>query len=129
PVVLAALLVDHLVVVAQLHRAGGAGFFAIAAEDAAQHVDLIAHRVAFAGRDAVVGVVFGGLDPDRLGGAGGGAQRAADALFQAVFVAVEDVPPAKPPWAWLLLFRIGHRDRFVAKGRAQRVLERAAHAF
>jgi hypothetical protein len=82
-----ALEVGQLVLVAQDDRLRRAGLLAVAAEDAAQHVDLVAAGVALAGRDARLVGVLGRLDVDGLGRAGGGAQRAADAALQAVLVA------------------------------------------
>src|SRR5205823_1556536 len=79
----AAFVVRQLVVVAHRDRVERAGDLAIAAEDAARHVDLVDRRVALAGGDAVIGRVLGGDDADAVGRAGGGAQRAADALLQA----------------------------------------------
>ena len=68
--------------------------------------------------------VLGGLDIDAIGRAGGRAQEAGDALFQAVFVALQDVDAAK---ALLELGRlvgivVGHRGR-------HHLLEGDAHSF
>src|SRR5271156_3088044 len=70
---------------------GGAGFDAIAAEDAAAVIDVVDLGVALSGGDAIVGGVFGSLDVDAVRGAGSGAEEAADALFEAVFIALENV--------------------------------------
>ena len=48
-----------------------------------REVDLVDGGVALAGRDPVAGDVLGGDDADAVGRAGGGAERAADALLQA----------------------------------------------
>src|SRR5690554_1229127 len=68
--------------VPQHHGARGAGFLAEAAEDAAQHVDLVDGGVALAGRDGVIGVVLRRLHVDGVGGAGRGAEAATDALLE-----------------------------------------------
>src|SRR5690554_6933084 len=56
--------VRQLELVPQHDRARGADFLAEAAEDAAQHVDLVDGGVALAGRDRVVRVVLRGLHVD-----------------------------------------------------------------
>ena len=59
-------------------------------------VDLVDRGVALAGADAVLGRVLGGDDADAVRRAGGGAQRAADALLQAgVLEAVQAVAAAE----------------------------------
>ena len=73
---------------------GGASLDAVAAEDAAGVVNVVNLGVAFAGADAGFGGVVGGLDVDALHRAGGGTEEAGDALFQSVFVAVQDVDAA-----------------------------------
>ena len=78
-----AAVVGELVVVAHRDRVERAGHLAVAAEDAARHVDLVDRRVALAGRDLVVGRVLGGHHADALGRAGRGAERAAHALLEA----------------------------------------------
>src|SRR5205085_10247652 len=54
--------------------------------DLAAQVDLIDPRIPFSGRDAVLGRVLGRDDADAVGGAGGRAERAADALLESVRV-------------------------------------------
>src|ERR687885_1106865 len=76
-----ARVVGELVVVAHRDRVERARDLAVAAEDAAAHVDLVHLGVALAGRDLVVGRVLRGDDPDALCRAGRGAERAADALL------------------------------------------------
>jgi hypothetical protein len=73
---------------------GGAGFDAIAAEDAARVVDVVDLGVTVGVRNAIFGGVFGGFDVNAIGGAGGGAEEAGDAFLEAVFVALEDVNAA-----------------------------------
>ena len=73
---------------------GGAGFYAIAAEDAAVVVDVVDLGVALGGGDAKGLGVLGGLNIDAICGACGGAEEAGHAFFQAVFVALQDVGAA-----------------------------------
>ena len=54
-----AVVLGDLEVVAERDRVERAGELAVAAEDAARHVDLVDARVPLAGRDAVVGRVLG----------------------------------------------------------------------
>src|SRR5574341_408894 len=82
----AAIIERQLVVVLQDNRLCWAGILAVAAEDAAQHVDLVGLGVALArGIPFVVGVLRR-LHENRVGGAGSSAQRAADALLQPVII-------------------------------------------
>src|SRR6188472_1700378 len=78
-----AVVVGQLVFVAHRDRVERAGHLAVAAEDAAGEVDLVDLGVALACGDAVVGVVLGGDDADAVRRAGGGAERASDALLEA----------------------------------------------
>src|SRR5947199_10503164 len=66
-------VVRQLVVVTHRERVEWAGDLAVAAEDAAAHVDLVPRRVALAGGHAVLGRVLGGDHADAVGRAGGGA--------------------------------------------------------
>src|SRR5213075_1863010 len=102
-----------LELVAERDRVERARELAVAAEDAAAEVDLIDPRVALAGRDAVVGRVLGGDDPDAVGRAGGGAERAADALLQPVLVPPEPVPAAEARIDRPLVLRVLLRDRLL----------------
>src|SRR3954452_15376480 len=77
-----ARVVRQLVVVAHRDRVERAGHLAVAAEDAARHVDLVDRRVALARGDLVLRRVLGSDDAYALGRAGGGAERAADALLE-----------------------------------------------
>src|SRR4051794_13465677 len=102
-----AVVVGHLVVVAHRDGVEGAGDLAIAAEDAAGEVDLVDLGVALAGRDAVLRIVLMGDDADAVGRAGGGAERAADALLEpAVLEAVELVTAAEALVDRSLLLRV-----------------------
>src|ERR1700682_4121375 len=92
---LRAVVVRELVVVAHRDRVERAGDLAVAAEDAAREVDLVHGRVALARGDPVLGRILGGDHADAVGRAGGGAERAADALLEmSVLEAVQLVPSA-----------------------------------
>src|SRR6201999_2143336 len=78
------VVVRELVLVGHRERPRGARLDAESAQDAAQVVDLVDVPVPLPGREALLGRVVPALDVDRVGGAGPGAQLAADALFSAV---------------------------------------------
>src|SRR6185437_2485049 len=71
------------------------GQLAVAAEDAAAHVDLVDAGVALAGRVALLVGVLRRDDADAVRRAGGGAERATDALLEAVLVPVQTVAAAE----------------------------------
>src|SRR5205807_3698036 len=112
-----------------------AGQLAVAAEDAAAHVDLVDLGVALAGRDLVVRGVLGRDDADALGGARRDAQRAADALLEArVLEAVELVAAPKAGVDRRLVLGVLERDRALDQApesgseAAQRLAERPVRA-
>src|ERR1700712_4087178 len=105
-------VVAHLEVVAHRDRVERARDLAVAAEDAAAQVDLVDRGVALAGRHAVLRRVLGGDHADAVGRAGGGAERAADALLEArVLEAVELVAAAEARVDRPLLLRVLDRHR------------------
>src|SRR3954454_24917182 len=107
-----AVVVGHLVLVAHRDRVEGAGHLAVAAEDAPGEVDLVDLGVAFAGGHAVIGIVLRRDDPDAVRGAGGRAERAADALLEArVLELVKLVAPPEAGVHRCLLLRVLDRDR------------------
>jgi len=73
------------------NRVRGAGFYAVAAEDAAGVVNVVDLCVAFPCRDAIGRGIFSCLNINTVRWARGGAKKAADALFVAVLVALKDV--------------------------------------
>src|SRR5207247_4268344 len=85
----------QLVVGAERDRIEWTSELAVAAEDAAAHIDLVDARVALARRDAVLGRVPGGDHPDAVRRAGGGAERAGDALLESVLGPRAPVPAAE----------------------------------
>jgi hypothetical protein len=113
------LRVDHrvaahlgeLVVVAERDRVERACQLAVAAEDAAAHVDLVDPGVALAGGVALLVGVLVGDDADAVGGAGRRAQRAADALLEAVRVAVKAMAAAEARVDRTLVLRVLLRHR------------------
>ncbi|MGX1118770.1 hypothetical protein RKD37_004133 [Streptomyces ambofaciens] len=84
----------------------GQALDAQAAQDAAGVVDLVDAAVPLARRVALLVGVVRALDVDGVGGAGPGAQLAADALLQAVRMAVELVPSVEARSGGLLLLRV-----------------------
>src|ERR1700732_265170 len=68
---------------------------AVSTKDTTVVIDVVDLGVAFGAAYAVFGGVVGGFDVDAVGGAVGGAEEAGYALFQAVFVALEDVGAAE----------------------------------
>ena len=82
--------------VAMCDGISGTSFDAVAAEDAAGIVDVVDVGVAFARGDALGVSIFRSFDVDTIRGAGRRAQEATDALFKAVFVALQDVDATVP---------------------------------
>src|SRR5439155_8099377 len=108
-----ARVLRDLVLVAERDRVERAGELAVAAEDAAAHVDLVDARVALTGGDAVRRRVLLGHDADAVGRAGRRAERAADALLEPVFVPVQPVPPAEARIDRPLVLRVLLCDRLL----------------
>src|SRR5262249_11547630 len=126
------VVLGDLVVVAERDRVERARELAVAAEDAAAHVDLIDARVALARGDAVVRRVLGGDDADAVGGACRGAQRAADALLQAVLEAGQARAGAEARVHRPLVLRVLLRDRLLEQlpegdGEAFDAVQRLSH--
>src|SRR5439155_18943473 len=82
----------ELVLAGHPQRLRRARLDAEAAEDAAQHVDLVDLGVALAFRDAVRLGVLAGNDSDAVGGTRRRAERSPNALLEAVLVPVPHVP-------------------------------------
>ena len=72
---------------------GWASLHAITAEDTPGIIDIVNACVALSGGDSLDIRIFGGLDVDATRGTGGGAQKAADAFLQTIFVPMKDVNP------------------------------------
>src|SRR5262245_57581984 len=107
------VVLRDLELVAERDRVERARELAVAAEDAAAEVDLVDTRVALAGRDPVVRRVLGGDDPDAIRRAGGCAERAADALLEAVLVQMEAMAAAETRIDRPLVLRVLLRDRLL----------------
>src|SRR4051794_17970876 len=108
-----AVVLGDLELVAERDRVERARQLAVPAEDAARHVDLVDPRIALARRDAVVGGVLGGDDADAVGGTGGCAERAADALLEPVLVLVQAMTAAVARVHRPLVLRVLLRDRLL----------------
>src|SRR5580765_6496934 len=96
---------------------------AVAAEDAPREVDLVDACVALSRRDAVVRGVLLGDDADAVGRARGRAERAANALLEAVLVPPKPVPSAESRVERPLVLRVLLRD-----GLLEDLLQRDAEA-
>jgi hypothetical protein len=106
------------------------GLFAEAAEDAPEHMDLVHLGIAFPMGDPLLVGVLGGLDVDRVGRAGDGAQLAPYAALQPVLVLDQDVPAAIAGRQGQPLFRVRHRGRLakdVLEGRGQSLGQLGEH--
>ena len=103
---------------------GWACFHAISAEYTAGVIDVVNASVAFTGGNAICIRVFRGFDVNSAGRAGGGAQKAADAFFQSIFIPLEDMDPSITRLEMDGLLRIIFRD-----GLLQHVTEGHAEAF
>src|SRR5262249_36148571 len=90
-----ARVLRDLELVAERDRVERARKLAVAAEDAAAHVDLVDACVALSGRDAVVDRVLVRHDTDAVRRTRGRAERAPDALLEAVFMTPEPVAAAE----------------------------------
>ncbi len=88
-----------------------AGVLAITAEDTAQHVDLVGAGIALTRRVAGLIRVFRGFHEDGIRRTGRRAQCAADALFEAIVVALKFMPAleARPHGPFDLWILVGHR--------------------
>ena len=73
------------------NRIRRARFDAIATENATRIVDVVNLGITFAGRNAIRVGIFGGFDVNAVRGARGSAQKASDALFVSVLIALQDV--------------------------------------
>src|SRR5207249_7143587 len=125
---LLAARVGQLVLGAQHDRLHRAGVLAVAAEDAAQHVDLVRLRVALARRHAVLVGVLGGDHEDAADRASRRAELAADAALEPVVIAAQVVAAAVALRARRLLLGILGSDlrrEVLAERRLQALGERA----
>ncbi len=77
------------------NRVGGASLDAITTENASVVVDVVNLGVALGAAHAIFGGVVGSLDIDAVRGTVGGAEKAGDALLEAVFVALQHVRAAE----------------------------------
>src|SRR5271155_4400812 len=74
---------------------GRASLHTIPTEDTTVVIDVVDFGVAFGAAYAVFSGIVGGFDVDAVGGTVGGAEEAGYALFQSVFVALQDVSAAE----------------------------------
>src|SRR6202165_4419152 len=91
-----AAVARQLVLGSQHDRLYRARVLAVAAEDAAQHVDLVRLGVALARRDALLLGVLGSDHENAGERTRGGAQLAADAALEAIVVPAQVMPASIP---------------------------------
>src|SRR5690242_20123044 len=98
------------------NRVRRTGLNAVTAEDAAVIVDVVDLGIALGRRDALLFRIVGCLDVDAVGGTGSRAEKACNAFFQAIFVALKLVlaakallklGPAHRPLAIRVVFHLG----------------------
>ena len=75
-------------------RIGRAGFDTVATKNTAGIIDVVNLGIAFASRNAIRVGIFSGFDVNAVGRACGSAQKASNALFVAMFIALQDVNSA-----------------------------------
>ena len=108
-------------------RIGRAGLDAIAAENAARIIDIVNACVPLACRNAIRVGILSRLDINAIRRTRGGAQKAADALLQPIFIAMQNVNSAV---AWLKMNRfvrvvLGDRlPKHILKGHAEALRQR-----
>lgn len=105
------------------NRVSGACFDAVAAKNAARIVDVVRFCITLAGGNSLLCGVFSSLDEDAVRGAGGGAQKARNALLKAVLVALQHV------YAAIAGLNARRRLRKILRGRfAEHIPKRDAEA-
>src|SRR4029077_10436579 len=77
------------------NRVSRASLHAVPAKDTSIVIDVVDASIALSAADAVFSSVVGGFDVDTVGGAGRCTQKTGYALFQAVFVALQDMGAAE----------------------------------
>ena len=110
-------------------RVRWAGLDAIAAEDAAVVVDVVNLGIALGAGDTLFGGVLVRFDVDAVRRAGCGAEKAGDALFQSIFVALENVRAAEPLLKHGASRRAGTVRIILHLGRLKHLPESNAHSF
>lgn len=86
---------------------GWAGFLAVAAEDASDHVDLVPSRVSLAGTESLLVRILGCLNVNTFGRACASAERTPNAPLQSAVVPGQNMTPSRagillPPLLWVL---------------------------
>jgi hypothetical protein len=75
-------------------RIGRASFYTVATENTARIIDIVDFRVTLACRNAIRVRILSRFDVDTICRASRGAQKAADALLQSIFIAMQNVNAA-----------------------------------
>src|SRR2546430_8663696 len=106
------------------NRVGGAGLYTVAAKDTAVVVDVINLGVPLSAAEARLGSILGGFDVNAIRRARRRAQKAGHALFEAVFITLQNVGAA------IAFFEARRPIRILlGNGGLQHLLESDAHAF
>src|SRR5215475_3493295 len=93
-------------------RVRWASFHAITAENAARIINVVYRRVPLSCGDAVRVRILGSFNINAIRRAGGSAQETSNALFQAIFIAMQHVNPAIARLEMYRLVWVVLRDRF-----------------
>ena len=107
---------------------GRARFHAITAENAARIIDVIYARVALACRNSVRIHIFSGFDINAICWTGGRTEKAANTLFEAVFIAMKNVDPTVTRLKMYRFVWIVFRDcltKHISEGYAEALHQRA----
>jgi len=119
-----AVVAGKLEPVAVRDRVGGAGLYAIAAKNAAAVIDVVDACVSLTAAESNFFRIFSGFDIDAVCGASSRAEKASDALFKPIFIALKNV------FASESFFEPGRSIRIVFRDRGRHhLLERHTHAF
>ena len=106
----------------------GARFHAISAKNAARVIDVIYASVTLPRGDAFSVGILRRLNINAVCRAGRGAEKTTDALFETIFIAMQDVNPAVAGLKADGLVRVVFRDRLakhIAEGHAEALHQRA----
>jgi hypothetical protein len=111
------------------NRVGRASLHAIPAKDTTVVIDVVDLGVTFGAAYAVFGGVVGGFDINTVGRTVGGAEEAGYALFQSVFVALQNVGAAEAGFDARAAQRTFAVGIILHRGGLEHLHEGDAHAF
>ena len=114
--------------VAMRDRIGGASFYAVATKNASRIIDVINVRVTLACGYAVRVRILRGFNVDAIRRARGCAKKTPHALFQAIFVSMQNMDSPIPGLEMHWLVRVVLRDglaKYIAESNAEALHQRA----